>query len=730
MPRGSKQCCGTTHGQSESLQKLTIINTEKDKSVKHDVIHYMRSNKLMGPRGKYICQVCYHYGKDKFDNIATDNPVPSQAKRSKTDISVQVDEIIHLIHNDMIETTQLKKLAYAIGKSQHKYIMEDAKNISKVYTDANNLADYEHLRTMETFNPVIYDMLTGLTGTEIVTDTKLMFLITIIECIYKTVHNNTIAPLSFSVNLMNYLVTGSDIACNMIGSLIPGGCYTTIWNFLESNSQHPLISTNVHDMITFFDNSQVIGRTWNVHLGHNKQKMSCITSMIHINSNLQTDIQVTSDLSPAKWLNWFDTSSVIDNLIVQSHETFDKLQVEFKIFKEKLVMNSFEVAKVELRNTVLGTIADNAQITITKSDDGILSGHKKNTSCDIYPNEIFNNITHHVPSVGPQVMMGEPCLVNPNSYQTVCQVGKHIQTTAIGDRKWTAIGCDGNPYLIMRKLQQTTFHCPQYKIDMTSTGPEFVGHMSSVHNVIINAKEVIEYLTFNNILLLTGAGHFEMNMLRCIIKFAWEPIFQSVANLMGFRSPKAEKCAKACTDHHKGWQMFIIAFTALQQELTFSYIRYCQNEGSNPTPAGFHQFGTNAKSPRYVFLHKLTYKYMMALYMYRIAVRRNNSLAMMSARHTFAPLIFIANHRKYQEIHVRDLLIHLESPPAVRTFIEDNEAFSEDGDNTLAEGGDFRLELRNKWISQMVGPGVPSDNKWLRICRNLDNLKKVYLGKI
>ena len=112
--------------------------------------------------------------------------------------------------------------------------------------------------------------------------------------------------------------------------------------------------------------------------------------------------------------------------------------------------------------------------------------------------------------------MGEPCLVNPYSYQTVSEVGKHIQRTAIGDRTWTDIGCDGNIYLIMRKLQQRTFHCPQCNDDLTSTCPEFVGHMSNVHNVNINANELVEYITLKNILSLTGAGHFEMNMLRCI----------------------------------------------------------------------------------------------------------------------------------------------------------------------------------------------------------------------
>ena len=187
---------------------------------------------------------------------------------------------------------------------------------------------------------------------------------------------------------------------------------------------------------------------------------------------------------------------------------------------------------------------------------------------------MFNNSKHHVPGVGPHVMMGELCLVNSYSYQTASQVGKHIQRTAIGDRTWTDI--------IMRKLQQRTFHCPQCNDDLTSTCPEFVGHMSYVHNANINANELVEYVTLKNILLLTGAGHFEMNMLRCIMKFTWETIFILVANLMGFRSPRAEKFAE------KRLVVQQLPITNLSQRNQYVYDKNHKSE-SNAVPVGVPQ---------------------------------------------------------------------------------------------------------------------------------------------
>ena len=136
---------------------------------------------------------------------------------------------------------------------------------------SNITAEYEHnTKTVETFNPVMHDMITGMSGTEILTESKLMF-ITIFECIYKTVHNNTIAPHHFRLI--------SDVE---------------IWlshSFHEGAIRQCRISwTRILNILT----TQIIGKPWNIHLGHNKPKMS----------NLPTDIQVKTDLSPAQ-LAWY-----------------------------------------------------------------------------------------------------------------------------------------------------------------------------------------------------------------------------------------------------------------------------------------------------------------------------------------------------------------------------------------------------------------------------------------
>ena len=111
--------------------------------------------------------------------------------------------------------------------------------------------------------------------------------------------------------------------------------------------------------------------------------------------------------------------------------------------------------------------------------------------------------------------------------------------------------------------------------------------------------------------------------------------------------------------------------------------------------------------------------------MFRIAIRKNNFMSMISARHIFSTLFFVTNMTKYQEIHARDLLQFLPAPKPVQTFIMNNQSFSESGHAFNAEGGDFRLEVRNRQISMMLGPGLPSEHKWRTTCRNIDDLLQV-----
>ena len=80
--------------------------------------------------------------------------------------------------------------------------------------------------------------------------------------------------------------------------------------------------------------------------------------------------------------------------------------------------------------------------------------------------------------------MGDPIMLNPNSYATVQAVLESIQTGMETSREWTVAGCDGLPYVLAQRLRD--------KEDK-----------------------------LRDILILPGPGHFEMNMVRALMKLLW-----------------------------------------------------------------------------------------------------------------------------------------------------------------------------------------------------------------
>ena len=49
------------------------------------------------------------------------------------------------------------------------------------------------------------------------------------------------------------------------------------------------------------------------------------------------------------------------------------------------------------------------------------------------------------------------------------------------------------------------------------------------------------------------------------------------------------------------------------------------------------------------------------------------------------------------------------------------------GHTNQGESGDFILEAQNRRIKRWMPPGVPNEERWKRVCRNIDRLDKVFI---
>lgn len=121
----------------------------------------------------------------------------------------------------------------------------------------------------------------------------------------------------------------------------------------------------------------------------------------------------------------------------------------------------------------------------------------------------------------------------------------------------------------------------------------------------------------------------------------------------------------------------------------------------------------------------IVFQFSFALHVFRAGVRRNNSDVILASRSHFSPLFFGLNMPFYMEAYIRDSMIRVHCPSAVHDFIKQNESYSVSGNESKGEGGDFVLENLNRKSKSFMPPGLPSDEKWLTISRNIDKLDEV-----
>ncbi|XP_071138418.1 uncharacterized protein [Mytilus edulis] len=224
---------------------------------------------------------------------------------------------------------------------------------------------------------------------------------------------------------------------------------------------------------------------------------------------------------------------------------------------------------------------------------------------------------------------------------------------------------------------------------------------------------------YNNILLLPGPGHYEINMVKALFKLLWDVGLLDLAKMLGFVSIKA---LQACQDHHKSWQILQIFMFATAQELLTVFCKEQVKQKSPVSAVGYYKWLLGVQNKNYSLMSEIVFTYCLALHVFRAGVRRNNTAAIQTAKVKFSPLFFGLNMPFYMKTFVRDLFVRVQCPPEVLAFIVENESYSVSGNES--EGGDFILENYNRKTKRIIPAGLPY-NKWLEVCRNVNRLDKV-----
>ncbi|XP_071792455.1 uncharacterized protein [Asterias amurensis] len=329
--------------------------------------------------------------------------------------------------------------------------------------------------------------------------------------------------------------------------------------------------------------------------------------------------------------------------------------------------------------------------------------------------------------MSPQLHVVDPVFVNPNSYETITEVLRHVGRCAgiskygSGKRKWTFLTMDGLPFTMAYNIIQETYTCKLCNISVYGNSKKS-SHCADFHQ----GEDSFLEREFDWVVLRIGHGHFEMNMKKAFMEINFAPFMADITNELGFKSSTAQKYVKKCSDNHKAWDLICIARGALADELLRPYVLKCLNTHLPCTVNGYFAYAmNNIRNPNYKFIYEQTFVYNQAIFNYRNGLRENNHNLIMAGKEKFSPIWYARNHPKYQFIHICDTHDRFCYSDDVRELVSTNESFSFTGNTRSGEGLDFVLENVNKKVKSILVNGVPTADDWMLAFRNYHELENV-----
>ncbi|CAG2220190.1 unnamed protein product [Mytilus edulis] len=220
-----------------------------------------------------------------------------------------------------------------------------------------------------------------------------------------------------------------------------------------------------------------------------------------------------------------------------------------------------------------------------------------------------------------------------------------------------------------------------------------------------------------------------MNLIKSFFELNWVPFLESMCEEMGFESDASKLFAKRCKDHHKSWRLLLIFHLGSLQELVLPYVRHCLLLKSTPSAKGFlgfnARFYSSKEYPNLTYLMDQVGKYSQGIINLRMATRRNNASLLRSSMYMTKELFHGRQHPKYQIIELYDAIQYKMMPEDVRQLYDDYSSITTSGNYSLGEDFDFVLEEKNKQLKSWIPKGVPTDEIWQTVCRNITLLENI-----
>jgi hypothetical protein len=575
----------------------------------------------------------------------------------------------------------------------------------------DSLLEYSPSKWLAERNPVVVRFIEILTHNESEHQNggeKLFKCAVAVDAIYGSRHLKYVSAINLAASAIKYSLARSKTVIDIDNHIISSGCYKKFTNWLESLATEQSKLPNGF-LFLAFDNEQK-GQKNYLDRGYNTVVFHTVTSFVAFNYDRSNGVQNTdpwlySKLPEKEYEELFSLTPgmkneihteltnyltiILDELCVEKNQETNAIDESIRYQSQIGSVKKCSVCQLSnidnkkrvcptCRNK-LPTIAEMNQLN--ESAD-IANATEKSVAYSRTFEKTLSNLESEV--YKPQLYVPDPIAINPNSTANVRKVFEHIEELSgikDGSRKWVVVTCDGIPY----------------------------------HRAQAIKKD------FPWLILIPGALHEEMNMLKAFVELNWDIDVRYFAQSQGYRSESQLQFFKKCSDHHKSWDSICNIYRhAMASELMWPYVI----AEENPSVEGYLDWVQNQTDPTFRLKYEQVFFYLQAIINFRTGVRFNRPSLRLAARRTFAPIWSARHHPIYRLIEVVDEEQRLRLKPEIHNLIQERIVTSRSKLANQHQGHDAILEEINKTLKSLIPP-IPSQRHWEIAARNCTKFVKL-----
>ncbi|CAC5398225.1 unnamed protein product [Mytilus coruscus] len=133
----------------------------------------------------------------------------------------------------------------------------------------------------------------------------------------------------------------------------------------------------------------------------------------------------------------------------------------------------------------------------------------------------------------------------------------------------------------------------------------------------------------------------------------------------------------------------------------------------------------STQRPNFKYMMDTVCRFSQGIVNFRMAIRRNNSDLLKSAKYMTKELFHGRQHPKYQQIEVNDTIQDMLMPENVQIINDAYSSITTSENKSTGQDFHFVLEEKNRQLKSWIPKGMPTDTIWQTVCRNNLFLEKI-----